>query len=330
VVAADNGRIDCVVRSKKSSKKALRDEFLRHVRSLRVDHGGGQRKPHKPLLLLLAIARLMRRGEKSLSFEDVDEALRPLLDLYAPPVKGRHQPELPYWHLQSDEVWRVADAEHLARSAKGFPTLAALRASSAGIPDRFANVLFADERLAKDAVRWLLDEHFEPSMHADVLQAVGFEPDWLVDVGVRREPGDAREPGAARAPTFRDDVLAAYDQRCAVTGFQAMLAGTLFALEAAHVQWHSQGGPSVVANGIALNPTMHKLFDHGAWTLTDDRRILVSSHFTGSDVALEMLRSRHKQPLRAPVRADQTVAVEFIRWHREPELGGVFREPAIG
>jgi putative restriction endonuclease len=125
-------------------------------------------------------------------------------------------------------------------------------------------------------------------------------------------------------------VLAAYDQRCAVTGFQAMLGGVLFALEAAHVKWHSQGGPSVVANGIALNPTMHKLFDHGAWTLTDDRRILVSSHFTGSDVALEMLRSRHKQPLRAPVRGDQAVEVEFIRWHREPELGGVFREPAIG
>ena len=306
------------------------EEFLRRLAQLNVDRSGGHRRPHKPLLMLLAIAALVRRGELELGFKEIERTLRPLLDLYAPPVKGRHQPELPYWHLQSDEVWSVSGAARLERSAKGFPKLAALRASTGGIPERYAGPLLGDEGLAKQAVRQLLEQHFEPSLHSDVLAAVGLEPEWLAGAGASARAGLVKESSPPRDPAFRDAVLAAYDQRCAATGFQAMIGGTLFALEAAHVHWHSKGGPSRVTNGIALNPTMHKLFDHGAWTLTDDRRVLVSSAFTGSDVALDMLRGLHGRPLRSPVRKDQLVASEFIRWHREPELGGVFRAPAIG
>lgn len=306
---------------------AAEAEFLQRLGRLNVDRSGGQRKPHKPLLMLLAIARLMVRGEREVRFADVEDDLRHLLVLYAPPVKGRPQPELPYWHLQTDEVWVVAGAEGLERSTKGFPRLDALRASSASIPDRYAGPMLADERLARRAVQLLLKEHFEPSLHADVLSGVGFEPDWLVSEVL--PPRAVRVRESSRDPTFRDAVLAAYDQRCAATGFQAMIGGELFAVEAAHVQWHSKGGPSVVSNGIALNPTLHKLFDHGAWTLTDDRRILVSSAFTGSDVALDMLRPLHKKELRRPARASLAVDIGFIRWHREPELGGVFRAPAL-
>ena len=218
-------------------------------------------------------------------------------------------------------------AAQLERTAKGFPTLAALRGSSAGIEARFVEPLLADPSFARAAVQTLLDEHFEPSLHDDVLTRAGFPPDWLAGVpSAKRRTTTSLE----RDPAFRDAVLAAYDHRCAVTGFQAMIDGALFGVEAAHVHWHSKGGPSHVTNGIALNPTMHKLFDYGAWTLTDDRRVLVSSVFSGSDVTIEMLRSQHGKPLRQTVRGEQAVDVACIRWHREAGLGGVFRGPALG
>ena len=308
-------------------RSPVEKEFLERLSRLNVDRSGGLRKPHKPLLMLLAIARLMVRGEREVRLADVEDDLRRLLALYAPPVQGRPQPELPFWWLQTDEVWVVAGADRLQLTKKGFPKLDELRAAVGSIPDRYAGPLLADEGLARRAVMLLLDQHFEPSLHADVLAGVGLEMDWLVRDGSPARAVRVRE--SSRDPSFRDAVLAAYDQRCAATGFQAMIGGALFALEAAHVRWHSKGGPSLVRNGIALNPTLHKLFDHGAWTLTDDRRILVSSCFTGSDVALDMLRPLHKRPLRGPVRAIDSVDTEFIRRHREPDLGGVFREPAI-
>jgi hypothetical protein len=54
---------------------------------------------------------------------DIERTLRPLLDLYAPPVKGSHQPALPYWHLQTDGVWELPHAAAMERTAKGSPTI---------------------------------------------------------------------------------------------------------------------------------------------------------------------------------------------------------------
>ena len=83
-------------------------------------------------------------------------------------------------------------------------------------------------------------------------------------------------------------------------------------------------------NGLALTPTLHKLFDHGAWSIDDDRRVVVSRHFSGSDGALAELRSLHGRPLRSPAPGFPPLSMERIRWHREPRLGGVFRTPALG
>lgn len=305
------------------------------VGRLNVDKSGGERKPHKPLLLLYALARLLRRGERELPFDQVEADLEPLLLLYAPPVDGRPEPKLPYWHLRNDDVWEVNGADSLQRNAKGFPRMAELRATSGRLPERYARALEHDAELARRVVRRILDEHFEPSLHEDVLAAVGFD-DAATILAVKPAIGERVADAEletvkrrARPRGFRDDVLAAYEHRCALSGFRAELSGVAFGIEAAHVHWHSKGGPSRIANGIALEPTLHKLLDHGAWTLTDDRRVLVSRAFSGSDSAVALLRARHGQRLRDPLPGCEPVAPEFIRWHRESHLGGVFRSPPL-
>ena len=136
-------------------------------------------------------------------------------------------------------------------------------------------------------------------------------------------------PGRRRDAELRHRVLRAYELRCAVTGFRAALGGSFFGVEAAPVRAHCYGGPDRVANGLVLTPTMHLLFDRGAWTLSDERRVLVSSEFTGSDEATTLLRGLHGRPLRTPLPGFEPVQREHIRWHREPQLGGVFRQPAL-
>lgn len=323
-------------------KKPSGEEFLKSLERLHVDRSSGQRKPHKPLLLLLVIEKLLVRQQSEVPFSAIEAPLQALLEIYAPPVVGKPHAELPYWHLQSDGIWEISGLGQLKRTLAGTPTMAAFRKSSGHIPSRYARLLQADAALGKRAIKLLLDKHFEPSLHADILSAVGL--DALLEIeeqNTQASPGAGddvqlaeRAPGyaaarAARGSTFRAEVLAAYDHRCAVSGFQAMLAGTAFCLEAAHVHWHSQGGPSTVDNGLALTPTLHKLFDHGAWTLDDQRRVLVSRHFSGSDSAITELRAMHGRPLRAPVPGTPPIALDFIRWHREQSLGGVFRGPAI-
>ena len=133
-----------------------------------------------------------------------------------------------------------------------------------------------------------------------------------------------------RPAGFRAEVLRAYQGCCALTGFQAEVAGVSYGVEAAHVQWHAKGGPARVANGIALQSTLHQLLDCGAFSFTDDRRVLVSRHFAGSATAKTLLLPLNGTRLRDPLPGFDPVEAKYIRWHREPGLGGVFKTPALG
>lgn len=301
------------------------EQFLDQVKALNVHHRGERRAPHKPLLLLLAIANLLH-GKKEIPFGEAEKRLMALLNAYAPPVMQQHQPELPYWYLRSDGLWEITGAEEFPRQRGGFPRMAALRNSSGHLPKAFAQALRASDAFVAKVVRSLLDAHFPESLHEDILAAVGLD---LSRAETVAESPSFYVKSKQRDPKFREQVLRAYEHRCAVTGFRAALGGTYFGCEAAHVQWHAYAGPDTVANGLAMEPTLHKLFDAGAWSLADDRRVLVSAEFTGTDEALERMRSLHGRPLREPLPGEPLVSIEYIRWHRMPELGGVFRHPAL-
>jgi putative restriction endonuclease len=267
------------------------EQILSRVENLNTYRRGDRRAPHKPLLLLLALARL-KSGDYRIRFSEVAEQLQSLLNAYAPPVSARHQPELPYWHLQSDELWRVENAEVLPRQRGGFPKISALRETSAGFPDDVAHTLQSEDGLVEQIVPAVLEEHFPASMHKDIIAAVGLgsvDDTWQV-----REPSFALKKVRPRDPNFRKKVLRAYEHRCVVTGFRAALGGSYFGCEAGHVQWHAFGGPDTVENGISMEPTIHKLFDAGAWTLTDDHRVLVSADYTGSETAVVRLREHFR------------------------------------
>lgn len=301
------------------------ESVLRKISRLNTYRRGKRRAPHKPLLLLLAIGRLIH-GRRDLPFPEVERVLTPLLQTYAPAVTARHQPELPYWHLQSDGLWLLDNAADLPRQTGGFPKMSGLRTTSGRLTDDIAHVVMTDPVGTELIVERILEAYFPATIHEDIMAAVGIE---------RRIPAIAREPEVTaptaryRNPKFREDVLRAYEHQCAATGFRAALGGAYFGCEAAHLRWHAYDGPDDVANGIALEPTLHKLLDAGAWSLTDDRRILVSKEFTGSDQAISTLRSLHGKPLRTPLPGEPRVSIEYIRWHREAKLGGVFRLPAL-
>lgn len=295
-------------------------------------HSEGERiAPHKPLLMLVALAQLLK-GNHRLEFAEVERRLKPLLDTFAHPVKNRHQPELPYWHLRSDGIWAVDGADSLPLQKGGFPRIGQLKETSAGFSDDVIEAFKGDIALVHYIIELILDEYFPPTLHDILRDRVGLgEDDQFPEsaVSIAREKPPAWHLRRYRDPVFRRNVLRAYGFRCVVTGSRSELCGTQVGCEAAHVRRHSEQGPDVVENGICVEPTYHMLFDLGAWSLTDDRRILVSERFAGDGKSFGILRERHGQRLRDPEPGYQPIAREFIEWHREPSRGGVFRTPAI-
>ena len=299
---------------------------------LRVARRGDRRAPHKPLLLLLAVGALVR-GRDAIRYAEVADRLEALLLAFAPPVAGRPEPRLPWWHLRSDGLWSIEGDSPIELDAKGFPRKGWLERTRGSLAPAFAERLRRAPGLVQRVVSTLLEDHFPASVHGSLLALTGADrlapvagvADVVAGIPVTSVSPPLRRP---RDPAFRTAVLEAYGHRCAVTGLGVVLDGVAAACEAAHVRWHAFDGPDDASNGLCLEPTLHALLDRGAWTLSDDRRVLVSSRLGGDDEASVRLRARHGQPISAPAGAP-ALDVECIRWHREPDRGGVFRWPPV-
>jgi putative restriction endonuclease len=111
---------------------------------------------------------------------------------------------------------------------------------------------------------------------------------------------------------FRLWVTDSYDRRCAVTGEK-----TLPILDAAHIKSFAAGGEHAPANGVLLRTDIHRLFDLGYVTVSDDRRFVVSSRLKADFDNGREYYALQGTPLRAPRRGSELPSPAALTWHRE-------------
>ena len=284
------------------------------IEGITVWKRGAQRAPHKPLLLLYALARSFRNKDRFIPYTEIDEKLKQLLIDFGPARKSYH-PEYPFWRLQNDGIWELKDAENVRIISSGDPRrgdLIAQNVSGGFIKDIF-DLVTAHPETATELATSILEANFPASIHEDILQAVGLD--------VESKTSKKRK----RDPYFRDRIIRAYEHQCAVCGFNVRVGNTLVALEAAHIKWHQAGGPDIEENGIALCALHHKLFDRGAFTVSPELRIEVSDRAHGTRGFDEWLYAFHGKSLSPPQRPNFYPEPEFVQWHVREVFQGVSR-----
>jgi putative restriction endonuclease len=211
----------------------------------------GQRLPHKPLLVLLALGRWAKGDRGPIPFAEVEKKLEALIRTYGP--KGAGSPREPFWRLRKDGLWELGGTERLTSpDAPAPPGLKDLRAGVTGrLSADIRQALEADPSLLERIAQSVLNEHFPPSLHPDIADAVGLD---------LRGADPATSPTAkkrARDPEFRDRVLTAYGNRCALCGVKLHLGLTPFAVgvEAAHIRWFAYDGPTASQTGSRSAPS---------------------------------------------------------------------------
>lgn len=126
-----------------------------------------------------------------------------------------------------------------------------------------------------------------------------------------------------RSARFRLDVLAAYGMRCAVSGFSAN--GIEGLIEAAHIRGvgRPEFGPDHVTNGIALTPTLHRLFDRHLFSLqyVGEELLVVTSSQLAADmvqapISDSRLRLESGQRVRLPSESACRPSRTFVDSHR--------------
>ncbi|MDX3099591.1 phosphorothioated DNA-binding restriction endonuclease [Nonomuraea angiospora] len=289
-------------------------DWIERVAEIRRWTRGGERAPHKPLLLLYALGYFQRHGNRPISFSAAEAELKKLLKEYGPPRDT--SPGYPFHHLTNDGLWLV-ETRHGPGSPG--PELGRLRDSQAAgrlHPD-LAHALSEEPGLLGRIARYLLDANFAPSLH----------PDLCLLAGLDLEPGEELRtpPVLRRDPGFRDRVLMAYEYCCAFCSYDGWLDGAAVGLDAAHVRWWAFAGPDDLTNGLCLCAIHHKLFDKGVLGLTADGTIAVSARFVGrSQASHDMVLSLAGRPARSPQPGLAAVEADHISWHSRQ----VFRTPA--
>ncbi len=117
-----------------------------------------------------------------------------------------------------------------------------------------------------------------------------------------------------RASNFRDQVLNAYGNRCAVTRVQLKL------VDAAHIlPVGAEGSVDTVTNGIALSPSWHRAFDQGLVYLNETFEMRLNQtrvqHLTAIRLngGLDTLTQYLNRPIHLPAAVNQRPAAQFIR-----------------
>jgi putative restriction endonuclease len=296
-----------------------RDEVLKAFDRIRVWSKNGERAPHKPLLVLYALGRLLSGEAAAVDYNEAEPKLRSLLEEFGPSRKT-FSPNLPFWHLQTDGLWELdAPESMLARPPRmsASPTELRKHHVRGGFPPDIQRALIRDPELVTSIARRIVDAHFPDSIRGDVLSAVGLP----VEAGSTEGVGKATR---RRDPAFRERVLLAYQYRCGVCGLDLRLGRQTICLEAAHIKWFQANGPDIVPNGIALCSMHHKVFDLGVFMIRSGTyEMIFSQELNGSDDARGRLLSYHGANLIMPQSAEYKPLDEYLLWHAR----AVFKKP---
>lgn len=292
------------------------DAALQRLLDLRLHQQDGKRSPHKPLLALVALGRLLTTGSSRLTWSEAEQQLADLLAEFGRPTStGRAQSAAyPFTRMRSDGVWQL-DAD------VPMDNVGPLRAQEVigSFTESVERELQQDPRKILASARALATSHFPESMLVDVLLGCGLDPDLVLS-------GDATAvshlPDRRRSSAWRAAVIAAWDRQCAFCGYDGQLGSAAVGLDAAHVRWWSFGGPDELDNGLALCALHHKLFDRGVLGLDAELRLRVSAHFTARTAVGRQVYDLHSQPLR-PRPGTPLPAGEHVAWHSAEVFKGV-------
>jgi len=283
----------------------MSEDILGRFDSIRIFERDGKPAPHKPLLLLYALARLKNEDAGHITFNEAERAVDPLLRTYGS-FRTRPTVAHPFARLANDkgDFWWV---EEHAKTSSGDLLIAEARERhlKAGFSADVLRAFRDNPKLIDVLAINLLERNFAHSLHPDILDGVGLHLGQdEVEAVLRRK----------RDPRFRVAVLNAYYEQCAVCRYDLRLNGAPVALDAAHIKMHSAGGPDRVPNGLALCSLHHKLFDLGVLTVDPSFEIRVSDLVVG-EWGRRLQDSLYGKPIALPRRDRDAPAEEYLDWH---------------
>lgn len=292
--------------------------------------------PHKPVLLL-AILELIRKGEiLNNRIVVTPELVLEFKSIWSRLVVTPHIPNfaLPFYHMKSEPFWKLVTyggMEIPVTSSNSIRSLNALKESVAFAEIDaavFAQMLDPLHRTVLEEA--LLDQYFpetKRSFHAhetDLFSQLETEILQEDPVIYRKRIDELKETLSkeefeeevfVRGGVFKREVPKIYNYQCAISGMRIESSTNAQMIDACHLIPFAVSKDDTITNGIALSPNLHRAYDRGLITITEDYLVKISPAVSENDSPYSLGQFNGKQIL-LPKNKAYYPAVENLLWHQ--------------
>lgn len=279
--------------------------YIEQLDNLKMHKSGNKVSLHKPLLLLLAISEVMRGHDNRFLFDDVEERLRHLLSVYGLKSTQKINPQYPFVYLAgAPELWESEVKKERLRNPDAVSRRDVLGKTGQLAPGFFA-YLKKKEHAGK-VVYYLIHQYWPEAYHEDLLE----------DLGLTLPASQEVEPLKQRSRYFVEEVLDSYERKCALCGQSIRLGDQLIGIDACHLKPIQHFGADTIKNGLALCKLHHWALDRGVFTLTEQKRVKVSSKINGMKME-EYFLMHEGERVFEPRESGKRLEEGNVRYHRE-------------
>lgn len=284
-----------------------RIDYLKEIKKMKVNRSGQTVSLHKPILLLLTISQIAQGGKNRFIYDDLENILTELLSKYGLRNTKRISPQYPFVYLASSaHIWLCSVNKQSLAHPDAASRSEVLGASAAFSPG-FLDYLNRGEN-ATDLIRFLLHSYWPESYHDDILSDLGVP---LLNDVVNDSISTAEK---TRSRQFVEEVLDAYERKCAVCAQSIRLGDALVGIDACHLKPIQHFGSDDITNGLALCKTHHWALDRGAYSINHEYKVIVSPKLNGAKMS-DHFTSFENSAIFVPRNETKRLSIENIDYH---------------
>ncbi len=258
--------------------------------------------PHKPILLL-SIIRLFEEGIfTNNQVHILPELVASFKTNWSKLVVTYHHPifAMPFYHMSSEPFWKLianVGCEKWIVSKSSMRSLQNLTTAVnfALIDNELAELLLHPE--SRDILKISILDRYFPETKSNYGNN---GDDDLPNISILNEPSEEyrrkiielknqvdenafQEEVFIRGGLFKREIPKIYNNTCAITGLRIDAITNVSMIDACHIVPFSEGYDDTFTNGIALCPNLHRAFDRGLISISDNYEVMLNRNFIESE-----------------------------------------------
>ncbi len=310
--------------------------YIRCFEKLRRDRKNGG-APHKPILLISLIQAFQQKLFQSNKIYIIPELVGLFKSNWNNLVVTNHQClfTLPFYHMNTEPFWELipnAGCELWVRSKSSMRSFTNLTTAVkyALIDEEFVNILKTKQD-ANFLLMFLLDKYFPKTKSMlisggndyiqDIENQITQEPKEeykkrLLAIREQLDNDAFQEEIYVRNNIFKKEIPKVYNFTCCISKLRIDTISNASMIDACHIIPFSESYNDTITNGIALCPNLHRAFDRGLISLTNDYKVIISKNFSELNESNYGLKQFEGQNILLPNNMKYYPALESLEHHR--------------